>query len=64
VFADGAPGLDRERAMVDVADLFRQLGVIERNGAIVYDDGAPLAGIRRRITEPRDRPEREIIVRF
>jgi hypothetical protein len=43
-------------APMDVADLFRQLGVTERNGAIAYDDDAPLAGIRRRITEPRDRP--------
>jgi hypothetical protein len=54
----------RSPAPIDVADLFRQLGVTERNGAIVYDDGAPLAGIRRRITEPRDRTEREILVRF
>jgi hypothetical protein len=37
-----------------VADLFRQLGIAERNGAIIYDDDAPLASIRRRITEPRD----------
>jgi hypothetical protein len=51
-------------APIDVADLFRQLGVTERNGAIVYDDGAPLARIRRRITEPRDGSEREILVRF
>jgi hypothetical protein len=43
-------------APVDVADLFRQLGVTERNGTIVYDDEAPLAAIRRRITEPRNRP--------
>jgi hypothetical protein len=43
-------------APMDVPDLFRQLDVAERNGAIAYDDAAPLAGIRRRITEPRDRP--------
>ncbi len=43
-------------APTDMADLFRHLGVTERNGAIVYDDDAPLSGIRRRITEPRDHP--------
>jgi hypothetical protein len=42
-------------AAIDVVELFRQLGVTERNGVIVYDDDAPLAWIRRRITEPRDR---------
>ena len=42
-------------APTDVGRLFRQLGVAERNGAIVYDDSAPLATIRRRITEPHDR---------
>ncbi len=30
--------------------------VAERNGAIAYDDAAPLAGIRRHITEPRECP--------
>ncbi len=43
-------------APVDVANLFRQLGVGERDGAIEYSDDAPLASIRRRITEPRQRP--------
>jgi hypothetical protein len=43
-------------APIDVAELFRQLGVSERNGVIVYDDDAPLAWIRRQITKPRDRP--------
>jgi hypothetical protein len=41
-------------APTDVADLFRQLGVAERDGVIIYDDDAPLASIRRRITERRD----------
>jgi len=39
----------------DLPELFQRLGVAERNGSIVYDDDAPLASIRRRITEPRDR---------
>lgn len=43
-------------APIDVAELFRQLGVDERNGAIEYRDDAPLASIRRRITELRHRP--------
>ena len=43
-------------APVDVANLFRQLGVEERDGAIEYSDDAPLASIRRRITEPRQGP--------
>jgi hypothetical protein len=42
-------------APIDVADLFRRLGVHLRNGAIDYSDDAPLAAIRRRITE---RPHR------
>jgi len=49
---------------MDVADLFRQLGVTERNGVIVYDDDAPLAGIRRRITEPRERPSAQSSCEF
>jgi len=41
-------------APTDVADLLRQLGVAERNGTMVFDDAAPLAAIRQRITAPRD----------
>jgi len=37
---------------VDLDALFASLGVAERDGAIVYDDAAPLAWIRRRITQP------------
>ena len=43
-------------APVDMANLFRRLGVDERDGAIRYNDDAPLASIRRRITEPRQPP--------
>ena len=43
-------------APVDMANLFRRLGVDERDGAIHYNDDAPLASIRRRITEPRQPP--------
>lgn len=35
---------------IDLAHLFEQLGVAEKNGAVVFDDGAPLSTIRRRIT--------------
>lgn len=43
-------------AAADMAGLFRELGVGERDGRIVFDEGAPLAAIRRRITEPREHP--------
>jgi len=43
-------------APVDMANLFRRLGVDERDGAIRYNDDAPLASIRRRINEPRQPP--------
>jgi hypothetical protein len=38
--------------LVDLDALFASLGVAERDGAIVFDDSAPLAWIRRRITQP------------
>jgi predicted metalloprotease with PDZ domain len=37
-------------APVDLDDLFARLGVVERDGRIVFDDNAPLATIRRAIT--------------
>lgn len=37
----------------DLADLWRRLGVDKRDGQIVLDDDASLAGIRRAITRPR-----------
>jgi hypothetical protein len=43
-------------AAADMTGLFRELGVGERDGRIVFDEGAPLAAIRRRITEPREHP--------
>jgi hypothetical protein len=43
-------------APADTSDLFHKLGVGERDGRIVFDDGASLAAIRRRITEPHDPP--------
>ncbi len=43
-------------APADMAALFRDLDVGERDGRIVFDDAAPLAAIRRRITEPREQP--------
>jgi hypothetical protein len=40
----------------DLPMLFAQLGVLEREGKILYDDEAPLAAIRNRITERRALP--------
>jgi hypothetical protein len=40
----------------DLPMLFAQLGVLEQHGKIVYDDEAPLAAIRNRITERRAMP--------
>jgi hypothetical protein len=37
---------------VDLAGLWRQLGVEERGGSIFFDDGAPLANIRLAIMKP------------
>jgi hypothetical protein len=37
---------------IDLGALFASLGVAERDSAIVFDDTAPLAWIRRRITQP------------
>jgi len=40
----------------DLQDLFAKLGVRARGGKIEFDDDAPLAGIRRRITAPPTQP--------
>ena len=40
----------------DLPMLFAQLGVLEENGKVVYDDAAPLAAIRNRITERQALP--------
>jgi hypothetical protein len=37
---------------VDLPRLFRELGVVVRDGNVVLDDDAPLAAVRRSITEP------------
>jgi len=41
---------------VDLGALFRRLGVALRGTAVEFDDRAPLASIRRAITEPPDAP--------
>ena len=41
---------------VDLGALFRKLGVALRGTAVEFDDLAPLAPIRRAITEPPDAP--------
>jgi hypothetical protein len=35
---------------VDLADLFKKLGIAERDGKVIFDEQAPLAAVRRRIT--------------
>jgi len=40
----------RERVDTDLAELFGQLGVRQQGDRIGFDDGAPLAALRRRIT--------------
>lgn len=42
-------------APTDLDALFRELGVAEVGGQIVFDDHAPLADFRRRMTQPRSR---------
>lgn len=37
---------------VDLDALWRELGIVRANGTIRFDDGAPLAAIRRAMTEP------------
>jgi hypothetical protein len=39
---------------VDLSGLFRRLGLGEKDGVVVFDDRAPLAEIRRRITAPHE----------
>jgi hypothetical protein len=41
-------------APADMPEIFRELGVSEHDGRLVFDAGASLATIRRRITESRD----------
>ena len=41
---------------VDLKDLFARLGISESDGKVVFDDHAPLAAIRRRITAPPASP--------
>jgi hypothetical protein len=59
--ADAATGVatlmplyERMRATpvpVDLDDLWRRLGLAQENGRIVFDDGAPLASVRKAITQ-------------
>lgn len=58
--ASGTPSLSAlyarfadARVDPDLASLFRQLGVSHAGGEIIFDDRAPLAALRRRITSPR-----------
>jgi hypothetical protein len=37
-----------EPVLFDLPQVFRELGVSEQGGAIVYDDAAPLAALRKR----------------
>ncbi|MDH7971592.1 hypothetical protein QH494_05310 [Sphingomonas sp. AR_OL41] len=42
-----------ERATTDLGALFARLGVVERGGWVMFDDTAPLAELRRKLTRPR-----------
>jgi hypothetical protein len=42
-------------APLDLSALWRELGVERRNGKIKFNDGAPLAAIRKAITRPKVR---------
>jgi len=42
-------------APVDLSALWKELGVERRNGKIQFDSGAPLAAIRKAITQRKDR---------
>jgi hypothetical protein len=44
--------LGARAAPVDLGRLFRDLGVVAKGGSVTFDDGAPLADIRRAITAP------------
>jgi hypothetical protein len=40
----------------DLDALWKSLGVVYRDGKVTFDDGAPLAAVRRGITEPEKQP--------
>ena len=52
VLSDLYQAMKAAPAPIDLGGLFRDLGVSEKDGAILFDDRAPLSQIRRRITAP------------
>jgi hypothetical protein len=60
VLADLYAQMKATAVRTDLADLWRRMGVEVRNGAVMFDDRAPLAAIRKAITAaaPGDRPAR------
>lgn len=50
VMSDLYASMKNEPMPIDLDDLFRKLGISERDGNIQFDDNAPLAAIRRSIT--------------
>jgi len=54
VIADLYRQMKSTAVRTDLDDLWRQLGVQVKNGAVTFDDGAPLAEIRKAITAPGD----------
>jgi hypothetical protein len=52
VFRSMHEEMGREGWSVDLPRLFRDLGVAPRGDRVVFDDSAPLAALRRSITEP------------
>jgi len=43
-------------APVDLSALWKELGVVDHGGKIEFDDGAPLAAIRKAITQRKVGP--------
>jgi len=58
VLSDLYAQLGAKRGEVDLADLWRRLGLQRRAGRLVYDDEAPLASVRRGIVEGAARQAR------
>ena len=54
VFRRMHEGMGRSPWVVDLPTVFRELGVVVHDGDVTLDDAAPLAALRRAITEPID----------
>ncbi len=55
VFTDFYAAYGRRGDAIDLDALWRRLGVANRRGQVVFDDGAPEAALRKSLTAPRHR---------